>query len=728
MVLFWFSFLPLLVACTLLGWLVFISLNAYRKTESEDWIAYLFASLSIGLGIIGWAAVILAELGQFSLLNLIVIWFILTLGLGSWVIYRRYYRAGIGYQPHASHGLLLLWLPVAIWLMGRPHESIQGGADAGVYVSLAAHIAQNGAIIGYDSTLAELEPALATAFLRPLPERNFATHYLFPGFYTSSTPGELIPQFYPLHPVWQAVAFAIGSDPISGTYNALRLIGVWGMLGVMAVFLTVRRMAGLGAAWLALAALTACALQIWFARYPVTENLTQYLLWTGLWAFIIWLEGAAQGETRPAWGFLAGLMLGSTQLTRIDMFFVWILPAAALLWLLFRPSTNNFIARLAPHLSFFVPLIALTAHSIGHALWQSRPYFFDTYGYMFRYIGNRPALMAIGIIGVVAFFLMGWSWRDRVSLSTRWQQYLKGGLALLILAWGVHGWFLRPAWEGIRQSNDWYSETALPILDAINFWRLGWYLSPLGVGLGIIAMAWLVTHLERRTLPWLGIGLCFSLLYLWRIQASQHQIYTMRRYVPMVMPFFLSAAAIFLAHWGNFSDRFLWPQLRLAQLRVIGVMLLTIIWLGNVAMLSRGLVTQVDHAGLTEQLAQFNETFPPDALLIFYEPNPIGRADFVGTPLYFIWGREMVVWRDAAALEPSLLRQQFVRWQEQGRSLYWVAPPGNVGWPLTETPLPDGHLYPLMSQALEGSYEYRPTVINSIDWSLMVVPIPELRK
>ncbi len=49
---------------------------------------------------------------------------------------------------------LLLWLIAAGWLFFRPHESIMGGADAGVYVSLGAEIAQQGGFQIVDETLA----------------------------------------------------------------------------------------------------------------------------------------------------------------------------------------------------------------------------------------------------------------------------------------------------------------------------------------------------------------------------------------------------------------------------------------------------------------------------------------------------------------------------------------------------------------------------------------------
>lgn len=711
-------------ACGGLGWLMFQVIRGRNQTIAIDWLEAGFASLGLGIAIMGWLVVTLAELGLFSLAALGVGWLVLALLLAWWL-----WRQGISwqldyYKPHSSHLILLLWLPVAGWLFLRPHESIQGGADAGVYVSLAANIAYTGQILVHDPALADLNPVLVPAFLRPLPDLNFAEAYQFPGFYASDTPGELIPQFYPLHPVWQAVAFAFGGDPVSGTFQALRLVGIWALLGSLAMFFTVRRLAGLGAAWLALAAITANALQIWFARYSVTESLSQYLLWTGLWAFGLWLEGVLERESRPQWGLLAGLMLGSTQLARIDMFFVLALPAAAFLYLWLRPQTT----RLGQHVAFFLPVLLLTTHSVIHALWQSRPYFFDTFGYIFRYSQRNPEPVLLGVLGLGAILLVGWSGRGRWRLPDQWIKSLQWVLSGGVLLWGLYGWFLRPAWEGISQSTDWFSESARPVLDAINFWRLGWYLGPLGIGLAVVAMAWLVLRLDRRTLAWFAVGFFFSLLYLWRAQASPHQIYVMRRYVPVVLPFFLSAAAIFLAYLIDFPSLLTWRLKNKWQVAQSGAgILLSLIWLGGLLWLAQGFVTQVDHVGLTQQLAHLDAQLPTEAILIFNDAAAVGQADFVGTPLRFIFERTVFVWRDAAATDVATLRQQLRHWQEQGHSLYWTAVPGGHPWPFTDTPLPPATPYSITTQALEGSYEHRPQQINNIQWNLELTLIPDLQ-
>ena len=134
----------------------------------------------------------------------------------------------------------------------------------------------------------------------------------------------------------------------------------------------------------------------------------------------------------------------------------------------------------------------------------------------------------------------------------------------------------------------------------------------------------------------------------------------------------------------------------------------------------------MDHAGLVAKLAEFNAQLPENAVLLFNDPAPVGVADFVGTPLRFIWGREMLVVRNAAALDPVAFREQLYHWQATGRSLYWVTVPGSPPWPLPDWPLPAESVYPISTAALEGTYDRRPTQINQIIWDMTLIPIPAI--
>src|SRR5450756_1103666 len=187
----------------------------------------IFAALSLGLLGLGWVALTLAELGWFSLGLLALVWLVGILALGGMSL-RRLQRGrdptrgqverAVGPEVAPSLratwwelAILILWLAAAGWLFFRPHEYIFGATDAGVYISQGANIARTGSILYEDRTLAQIGPALYPALLRVLPPTEAMPYYLFPGFYVpGEPPGQVIPQFYPLHPVWQAVAYALG--------------------------------------------------------------------------------------------------------------------------------------------------------------------------------------------------------------------------------------------------------------------------------------------------------------------------------------------------------------------------------------------------------------------------------------------------------------------------------------------------------------------------------------
>jgi len=712
----WAAIILIFSANLLTGWLVLRAIGGL----DGDWLARLMASAAVGTVVNGWLALVLAELGWFSLGRVTAVWLLLLLVIGNpyAVIRQRFSGFGIPSRRHpitlsprhlvtfsSHHLLLLLWLPAAIWLFFRPHEFIIGGADAGVYVSLSAEIAQHGSIRIQDDVLAGLDPDLYPALLRPVsnPEAPF---YLLPAFFVTGEPaGQITPQFYPLHPVWQAVAYGLG-----GIRAELLLTGLWALLGALAIYLTARDIAGEAAAMLALAGLSLNALQVWFARYPTTEMLTQFLFWAGLWALANWLDG--RSPSTRAWALTAGLSFGATFLVRIDAAFVLPVLAGLALWLWLSPH------RPAHGRYFWTPLLLLLAHSLVHALWQSRPYFFELFQFALRLGGQSMVwLAAAAVIGLAGLGTL-WRWRDEGTRLVRWRQpflavqpFLTAQLflavaAVLVLLLGVYGWFVRPALGSTVAYFDPFSTQMIPAPNAENLVRLGWYLSPAGVWLGLAGVAWLVWRLNRRTAVTLAMGLLFALTYLWNIRANPHQIYASRRYVPAVTPLFVMGAAVLI---GQVAARKSWW-------RVGAAALLTAVWLGGIGWNARGFVSQVDYGGMIDQLAAFNAQLEPESVLIFHDPAPVGVGDFWGTPLKFLHGQTVFTLRDPALADAGLLKRTMEGWQNDGRSVYWV---GNTEW-LRENGLSFATvgIYTLTANNMEASYTNKPQKVIKIEWRL----------
>ena len=659
------AILGILVAAILPGAL---AVSLWGKRFRTDPLAFLFAALALGLLIFGWLALLLAELDRFSLGALGLLWGAIVLSLGGWR-FARHRRAPVPVTPWCINrwevAALGVWALVAAWLYFRPHEFILGGADAGVYINLGANIARTGGILIHDPTLAALEAGLYPSLLRSLPPGELTPYYLMPGFYVPATPtGLVIPQFYPLHPVWQAVAYALG-----GLRAELLLTPLWGFLGALAVYFTTRRLWGWGAGMLALAALSVTALQVWFARYPTTEMLTQYLLWTGIWALIAWMD---KQEPRGLWAALAGGALGQVFLTRIDTYFLLALPALLGLWLWWSHDWRRQDAW------FFAPFLLLAAHSLIHGALLSSPYFFGLFRYS-RGLISRSLLIPLALVGLAVLALLVLSLRPQLRtrtfawLTARRRLWIAGAV-IMVLGLAVYGYFVRPHLGQVKTAAYWYGGGETPNLDRENLVRLGWYLGPAGIALGIAGMCWmLIKDLNRRTVVLLGVGIFFSLLYLWRIQANPHQIYAMRRYVPVVLPFFTIAAA-YLIHWlyANLQGRIRWYA-------SIG---LTLAWFSGILLSARGFVSQIDYRGAIDQFERLNATLPPRSVLIFGDSTPVGVGDLLGTPLHFLYGHDVYTLRSSEGLDQARLAEAIQDWQRAGRTVYWVGMPDGPAWPL----------------------------------------------
>lgn len=724
------SLLLIAGAAAALGWLIVPLFPPLPPLQPlEHWMVRLGA----GVIIIGLLALALAQTGRFSIGALAML--LLLIGTGAfWVKSRRREPARtpppaeaqalwlwsenpppgaeilkpkfVGHadaehraRPHSDDSarhtlhaagrrevaLLGLWLAVAGWLFLRPHEFIVGGADAGVYVNLAASIHTNGSILIQDEVLAALDPALYPVLLRSLPSTEASPYYLLPGFYVMGEPrGQVTPQFYPLHPVWQAVAYGLG-----GVRAALLLPGLWALLGSLAIYLFARRLMGWPAAMLALAGLSLNALQVWFARYPTAETLTQFLLWLGLWALGVWLMN--EQAPAPFLGLLAGLALGQVMLVRIDTYFLLGIPLAVGVWLLWHGRLRR------EHGWFFVPMGLTAVYSLVHALWQSAPYFTNTFGYVLLMVRLYwPAVAATAVAGL-ALLLLALRYRQQLNELGRYRAWILATAMAVIVLLAAYAWFIRPFTANVIPDwQDWYGGRPVANYDHENLRRLGWYLAPFGVWLGVAGMALLTWRFNRYTAVLLGVGLFFSLLYLWRIQANPHQIYTMRRYVPVVMPFFILSAAAFCAWLG-------WQRSRWLQGTAV---LLATLWLGGLGWSARGFISQVDYHGLIAQMEQLNAQLAPRAILIFNDQTPVSDGDIWGTPLHLMYGHNVFSLRRLEGEDDARLATAVAQWQAAGRTVYWV---GDTGW-LDAQHLPyTSQVYTITTQVLESAYERKPT-------------------
>lgn len=189
----------------------------------------------------------------------------------------------------------------------------------------------------------------------------------------------------------------------------------------------------------------------------------------------------------------------------------------------------------------------------------------------------------------------------------------------------------------------------------------------------------------------------------------------MRRYVPAVLPFLTITAALLLAKLSSLIPRH----------TTLLTILFALLWLANIAKASQGFVFQVDAHGLVNQFCTVADQLPPDSILLFNDPAPVGLGDFAGTPLQYLHHHHAFTIRHlpTSTEQPLalLLIQTIRQWQTEGYTVYWA---GDPSWLVTQNlPYTPYAPFTLTAQTLEGSLNRRPEAIITQTWTTSLVEI-----
>jgi hypothetical protein len=154
-------------------------------------------------------------------------------------------------RPGLSALLPLVLIVLGLWRFFPPSEYIIGGKDPGTYMNEGIQLAQRGATVVRDPIVSSVPPFARDLFF-PSYQRPDYYSLRFMGFLIKNPDtGEVVGQFPHLFPA--SIAIGYGVDGLTG---ARRAVGVWAILGVLAVYFAGRRLVGAPAAWTAAALLT----------------------------------------------------------------------------------------------------------------------------------------------------------------------------------------------------------------------------------------------------------------------------------------------------------------------------------------------------------------------------------------------------------------------------------------------------------------------------------------
>lgn len=722
-----FSLTKALIAFPLLffipGYVTYRSFIARGEKGDLDFSEGLFIQVLISALLSPWTGLILAELGVFSLPNLLLI-----MGAYSLALYLALRRRWEGYpRPRFDlYGVFLLGiLIIAALLFARPSEQILGLSDAGVYVNIGVNIARTGSILIHDPLLTDMDKETSYQFTLYLRQpRYYLEEMRLPGFYVLDLEkGLIVPQFYHLFPVWIAIFYSILGLPLG-----LLATPFLGLMGTLGVYFTAKTLFDRRVAPLATLFLVLTAPQIWFSRYPISEMLNQLLIFAAIYALAHFTQKAGTKQTHKWFGIVAGLCLGEIFLARIDFQPLLILISIYLGYLLFARRFKR------EHWYFFLPIASLLIHSLVHVFFFARAYTVDMYYKPVTYdllpflasLWPKAALIVPLLILAVTSCLLTYVYIPHMItwLARRPDlvAFMRRGIAWATIAFialaGFYAYLIRP---GIITSDTITKlvtspSEALAILAAYigaptprgrwaNMVRLGWYTSPLGLllaSMGLFAM--IHRGVKGKSVPFLSLALFYSFFFIHDVYANPHFIYTMRRYVPVVLPAFV----IFMSYALSWlKEAFPHKVGKMIAIALGAIMLAFFVYTDRV------IAGHVEFRGVIDQVGSLASRFDEQDILIL--SNNRDEPSLIATPLEYIFGKDALIVRPNRP-DNEKISALVDRWREKGREVFVIM--GVNGGKLF---LPGYALIPvdqftLSWRELEHSYNQKP--LNVIPVSL----------
>ena len=610
--------------------------------EATAWVERWFLRIALGISVAAWLGLVIAEFGRLHLGLLLALLAAGAIALAAHTRFVRPFRPsapapGVGLKGLAAFCAVTL---VAGFLFFPSYETVVNGSDATVYLNLSRKIAETGALVFDDPLLREL-PVEAREYLfrnRQPGDFGYGRYARFPGGFTIADIGEpdVSSGFSPLFPVVAAL-FHQAFPP----RGALLVAPLFAVLSIGALFLVAAHVGGMRTGLLAALLLAVSLPQIWFAKYPVPEMVAQFFVLAGLLALL-----AAFRDDRPWQAAAAGWFLGLACFAKIDMIVLLSVALAAFVaWRLLAPPEGG-----GRCVAFLLAAFGLVlAHNVAHYVLYPSDYTL--------YV--RQLL-------------------DRSSILARPTELVIGLTVVLLAAAGIGLWAVRGEWRRLGpvapRAVGWVLVVLLAAYAVVyattNSGRwpdtlvwLSWYLSWPVLGLCLMGLVWLLwSGRAGRAHPGLSFLLILtgvvSLHYLYDpLEAGDH-IWSMRRFVPVVLPGLLVVVAMGagrLVEWVYF------------EFRTVATTALAAVLVGFVGAPGWPVLGEPLWDGGLDQIAAVARTFPEDAVVLV-SPELVGTH--VQTSLAYLHDVDTVLIQED---EPDdVVRDVLLDWLARGRPVFFV--------------------------------------------------------
>ena len=650
----------------------YVTFHAFKVNKIENLKLSCFETIFIqiltSIVITGWIAFVLAELGYFSLFRVLIIVLVYSIILAL----KFKVKFNLSTVPKPKLNLesltLILIVIVAVCLFFFPSEYVvRGNMDANAYLCTGVDLAETGSLMVH-------EPF--SGFPDPITEQIQTLRQFTPA---DSEFGELHPPFLHLFPTWVAISYSI-----FGLRNCLYITPLFGLLGILSIFLLSKRLFNNKVALIAASLLCLNFAQICFSRTSFPEVLGQFLFLGGAYAFIVFRR-----SDHSFFSILSAVCIGELLLTRLE-FILIIIP------IVFYLGFTNYKPKSKLYLTFLVPFSFLFLHSVIHNCTISRPYVFSLvsseayevfkivprlfsilfsqnfvrdFGWYQNFIAQPTTsflhvYIVLGVIVIVGVFILT---IDKVGIvknaltNRRFTSTLRHLFVLLFMAFILWNYFIRPQYFQPPPGQPLFDYRAhLVGFDAISLIRLNYFLlPPIGIWLAILGLL-LLFYKKSKPGAWFFFlpGLFFFILFIIKTPISPPLPFWSRKFIPIIFPFLvvLIAYAVYI----------LATRIRLPWRRIV-IPLFILFLVTSSMMIIAPLIGYTEYEGAIDTMQDFADNFSKDDFIIF---DDSGKSILFTRPLWFLFDRKAVMLRD---LDPTEFEEMLKERGDEGGKIYIVS-------------------------------------------------------
>jgi hypothetical protein len=507
--------------------------------------------------------------------------------------------------PGAGALLPLSLIVLGLWRFFPPSEYIIGGKDPGVYMNEGIQIAQRETLVVRDPVVSSV-PTFARDLFFPSYQRPDYYSLRFMGFLIKNPDaGTVIGQFPHFFPA--SIAIGYGLDGLTG---ARRAVGVWALLGVLAVYFAGRRLAGSAAAWAAAALLTLNVVQVWFSRYPNAEVVMQALMFAALLAF-----GRAHVDDDPFFAPVAGALLGLLLFLRFDA----VLGIGGVLAAL---ALGVIAGRARVRWSFLLSLAMAGGLAVAYLVVPMRHYADLPIVFLTHFSAWQYALLAMAAAAGIAALVLG----ARVpTLGRKVETAAPTILALAVVGAAMYALLLRQPVQGLA------ARDAYALRTFANY-----YVTVPGLLAALVGFALVARRFFWRAPEIFTTVALFSFFFFYKIRIASDHFWMARRFLPVILP----GALLFAAAAALSGTRGSWAPTRVVR-GAVGVAFLVLLATQYVRA-AKPVLEHVEYAGVIAKLEGLAAK-ATDRDLLVVESRNASDTHVLALPLAYIYARNVLV-------------------------------------------------------------------------------------